>query len=147
MSHEIGKMGFNVEVIPGTNISAAAQGIGVDMKGWDTVTFVAQIAAMTGSATFDMRVVGSANSNFNNGTNTNGTDITNAAIVQVPAAAGVNIACAITVVRPTNRYVKVIATPATNNVNFAVMSILSRGQSRLPFSLPANYQLVAVAEN
>jgi hypothetical protein len=128
--------------IAGVTASSAANGNGVDMLGWDGVEFDVNIGAMVATATFDLRVVGSANSNFSGAVN-----ITNANIVQTLAADGNNRVVSVAVHRPTNRYLRVVATPATANVTYAVTSYLYRGQGRLPVTVPTNHQFVAVAEN
>lgn len=130
-----------VDAIPQLNQATAVQGIGVDMKGWDSVAFIANIAAQGNGGAFDMRVVGSANSNFSGNVNISG-----AAITQVNNVVTVNATYVIEVYRPTNRYVKAIYTP-TNNANFSAVSIRSRGQTRMPPTPAGNNQYVGVAEN
>lgn len=130
-----------LEAIPALNNTATVQGIGVDMKGWDTVAFVAAIAAQGTGGTFDMRVVGSINANFSGNVNISG-----ALLTQVLAATSVNATYVVEVHRPTNRYVKAIIVTG-NNANFSVISVRSRGQSRLPVSVEGNNQYVGVSEN
>lgn len=136
----------SVDAIAQLNIATAVQGIGVDMLGWDSVAFIAAVNAQGTGGTFDMRVVGSANANFNNGTNTNGTNIAGAAITQVAAVATANNTYVVEVHRPTNRYVKAIYV-CGNNANFSAIAIRSRGQTRLPAALATNNQYVGVSEN
>jgi hypothetical protein len=135
----------SVDAISQLDKAIAVQGIGVDMTGWDSVAFIAAVNAQGNGGTFDMRVVGSANSNFNNGTNTNGTNISGANIAQA-ANGAVNVTYTVEVYRPTNRYVKAIYTP-TNNANFSAVAIRTRGQSRQPVTITTNHQYVGVAEN
>jgi len=129
-----------VDAIPQLNQASAVQGIGVDMQGWDTVAFVAAVAAQGNGGALDIRVVGSANANFSGNVN-----ITGAAIVQAPNTDGANLTYVVEVVRPLNRYVKAIYTP-TNNANFAAVSVRSRGQGRGPAALATNTQYVGVNE-
>lgn len=130
--------------IPGSSPGAAGNGAGVDMLelgGWDGVVFQAVIGVIGNGGTYDLRVVGSANANFSGAVNVNGASIT-----QVPNTQA-NIVVSIDVFRPTNRYLRVVSTPATNNANIAVLATRYRGQGRSPITLPTNSQYVAVAEN
>ena len=129
-----------MEAIPQLNQASAVQGIGVDMKGWDAVAFAYCVAAQGNGGALDIRVVGSANSNFSGNVNISG-----AAIVQSPNTDGANLTYVIEVYRPLNRYVKSIVTP-TNNANFAAISIRTRGQARQPVAVATNTQYVGVNE-
>ncbi len=129
------------DAIAQLNQASAVQGIGVDMQGWDSVAFSAQINAQGNGGAFDMRVVGSANANFSGNVNISG-----AAITQVLNTSGGNVCATVEVHRPTNRYVKAIYTP-TNNANFSAVAIRTRGAGRQPPSLPTNHQYVGVSEN
>jgi hypothetical protein len=132
----------SVEVAPNQYGTGSTNGNGVDMLGWDGVEFEAILGGLVATATFDLRVLGSANSNFSGAVN-----ITNAAIVQSLAADGNNRVVSVAVHRPTNRYIRVNATVGTANVFYGVSAYRYRGQSRLPATLPTNHQFVAVAEN
>ena len=81
--------------------SANVNGTAMDMQGWDGCLFVFNLGAMVASATFDARIVSSANANMSGATN-----ITNAAITQVLAASGNTNSYHIDVWRPTNRYTR-----------------------------------------
>lgn len=131
---------LGVEINP-SSPGAATNGAGVDMAGWDGVAFVCAIGVIGNGGTFDLRVVESANANFSGAVN-----VTNAAITQVTNGVA-NVCVTVDVYRPTNRYVRVVATPATNNANVGVVSVRYRGQSRLPASLPTNAQYVTVRAN
>ena len=128
----------SVEVQP-VSLSGAVNGAGVDMAGWDGVAFVAQVGVVTGAGTFDLRVVESANANFSGAVNISGASIT-----QVTTS---NTTHTIDVWRPTNRYLRVVATQAVNTVLAAVLAFRYRGQSRLPASTPTNFQYVKVQAN
>lgn len=132
-----------VEVGP-SSPGAGGNGAGADMQasgGWDGIIFECTIGVIGNGGTFDLRVVESANSNFSGAVN-----VTNAAIVQVPNTTA-NVMVSIDVFRPTNRYVRVVATPATNNANISVSSVRYRGTGRSPVALPTNHQYVVVAAN
>ena len=45
--------------------SAGVNGTALDMAGWDGILYVFNIGAMASGATFDARIMGAANSNFN----------------------------------------------------------------------------------
>lgn len=127
--------------IPNSSPGAATNGAGVDMQGYDRVRFLCAVGLIGNGGTFDLRVVGGANANFSGAIN-----ITNAVITQL-ANTTTNVVVAIDVVRPTNRYVRVVATPATNNANIAIISERFRGTGTTPPANPTNFQYVTVAEN
>lgn len=131
----------DVEVNSKDAAAGGSNGAGVDMQGWDGVVFEAILGVIGNGGTFDMRVVESANANFSGAVNVSG-----AAITQVPNTTP-NIVVAIDVFRPTNRYVRVVATAGTNNVNYGVVSHKYRRTGRSPATLPTNHQYVAVAAN
>lgn len=131
----------DIEVAPKLYTAGGTNGAGVDMQGWDGVVFEANIGAMVAGSTFDMRAVGSANSNYSGAVN-----ITGAAITQVPNTQN-GIMASIDVWRPTNRYVRTVSTVAVDNVNYGITSRRYRYTGRSPVSLPTNYQYVNVAEN
>lgn len=120
---------------------AAVNGAGVDMKGWDVVAFVCALGVMGNGGTFDLRVVESANANFSGAVNVAGASVTQVANTSP------NVALTIEVTRPTNRYLRVVATPATNNANIGIVSIRSRAQGRPPIAVPTNHQYVNVTMN
>lgn len=134
------KATYGLEIGP-TSPGAAGNGGGVDMMGYDRVLFHCLIGVIGNGGTFDLRVVGSANANFSGAVN-----ITNAVITQVPNTTA-NVVVSIDVVRPTNRYVRVVATPATNNANIAILSERFRGSGVVPAANPTNFQYVVIAEN
>lgn len=140
MAHA-GAVGLATVEINPSSPGAGTNGTGVDMQGWDRVVFHCAVGVIGNGGTLDLRVVGSANSNFSGAVN-----ITNAAVVQLPNTQP-NVVVSIDVYRPTNRYVRVVATPATNNANISVIAVRYRGAGNLPPTQPTNYQYVSVAEN
>jgi hypothetical protein len=136
-----GAIGLTTVEINPSSPGAAATGTGVDMQGFDRVVFHVAIGVIGNGATIDARVVGSANANFSGAVN-----IANAAIVQVLNTSP-NVAATIDVYRPTNRYVRLVVTPATNNANVSAVAVRYRGTGNLPPTQPTNYQYVAVSEN
>ena len=107
--------------------SANVNGVAMDMSGWDGILYVFNLGAMTATATFDARIVQSANSNMSGATN-----ITNAALTQVLAATGNTNTYMIDVWRPTSRYVRSATQPATANVTFSSVAIRYRASGLLP---------------
>lgn len=130
-----------VEINSKDGAAASSNGTGVDMQGWDGVIFQAVIGTIGNGGTFDMRVLESANANFSGAVNISG-----AALTQVPNTQP-NTVYSIDVFRPTNRYVRVNATVATNNVNYGVIAHRYRHVGRAPVTLPTNAQYVVVAAN
>lgn len=129
-----------VEVQPGDYAAGNTNGIGVDMSGFDGVVFDAIIGGITGAGVYDMRVVESENANFSGAVN-----IANAAIVQVTNAAP-NTIHSIDVFRATNnRYLRVVSSPATNNVEVTVIARRYRAQGRTPYELPTGSTYVEVS--
>jgi len=113
-----------------------------DMSGWDGIMFVFNVGTMANGATFDARIVSSANANMAGNTN-----ITNAAITQLTNASNVN-AVIIDVWRPTNRYVRSATMPATANSTFASFAIQYRRTGTKPVTAPTTtVQTVKVAQN
>jgi hypothetical protein len=100
--------------------SAGVNGTALDMQGWDGCLFLFNIGAMASGATFDARVMSSANSNFSGNSN-----VTNAALVQVTNAGNTNIV-GIDVYRVSDRYLKTVTTPAVANVTFSGTAIRYR---------------------
>ncbi len=121
--------------------SANVNGTAMDMQGWDGCLFVFNLGAMVASATFDARIVSSANANMSGATN-----ITNAAITQVLAASGNTNSYHIDVWRPTNRYIRSATQPATANTTFSSVAIRYRATGILPVTQTA-LQTVRVAVN
>jgi hypothetical protein len=134
------EMASSVEVVP-SSPGAGGNGAGVDMQGWDGVAFQCIIGVVGNGGTYDLRVVESANSNFSGAVN-----VANAEITQVLNTSP-NVLVTIDVYRPTNRYLRVVSTPATNNANVAVIAHRYRGTGRTPAGLPTNHQYVAVRAN
>ena len=126
--------------IPSQIASANVNGTAIDMQGWDGCAFVFNLGAMTSSATFDARVVNSANANMSGATN-----ITNAALVQVTTA-NANAVAIIDVYRPTLRYLRTAVQPAAANSQFASIAIRYRRSGTLPPTAAA-IQTVRVAVN
>ncbi len=97
--------------------SAGVNGSAIDMSGWSGCLYLFNLGAMASGATFDARVVSSANSNMSGNAN-----ITNAALVQVANTANTNL-WVLDVWRPTDRYIKLITTPATANTTYSVTTV------------------------
>src|SRR2546423_11607221 len=106
--------------------SANVNGTAVDMQGWDGCLWEFNIGAMASGATFDARIVSSANANMSGATN-----ITNAALVQVTNAGNTNVVL-VDVFRPTDRYLRSATQPATANVTFGAVTIRYRRAGLLP---------------
>lgn len=137
--------------VPGSSPGAGVNGIGVDMQangGWDGVEFEMVVGVIGNGGTLDMRVVESANSNFSGAVNITDKDNSSvsAAITQI-ANTVANVVVGIDVFRPTNRYLRAVVTPATNNANVAVIAHRYRNQGRSPIDLPSNGQYVSVRAN
>lgn len=120
--------------------SAGVNGTALDMQGWDGILYVFNLGAMASGATFDARIMGAANSNFNVNSN-----ITNAAITQLTNASNTNTVM-VDVWRPTLRYVKSVTTPASANSTFSSVAIRYRGSGVFPLTQTAA-QLVKVQAN
>lgn len=123
------------------NASSAANvnGAGVNMSGWDGCEFTIALGLFTGAATFDARIVESANANFSGAVN-----VTGAALAQVNSANPNNVAI-IDVYRPTNLYLRFAGVPGTNNVGFSVLARRYRGSGILPVTQSAIQQVKVVA--
>lgn len=130
---------FSIDV-PSQIASTAVNGTVIDMQGWDGVTYIFNLGAMTSTAIFDARVMSSANSNFSGNAN-----ITNAALVQVTTATPNNV-FVIDVFRPTQRYLKTVTTPATANTQFASVAARYRRSGILPPTAAA-LQTVKIVSN
>jgi hypothetical protein len=120
--------------------SANVNGTTIDMQGWSGVLYAFNIGAMASGATFDARIVSSANSNMSGATN-----ITNAALVQVANTGNTNT-YQIQVWRPTDRYLRSAVQPATANSTFGSVAIRYRANGILPPTQGA-VQTVKVASN
>ena len=105
-----------------TNVNGAT----VDMSGWSGCLFIFNLGAMTGAATFDARVVGSANANMSGATN-----VPNCVITQVAAAGNTNWV-GIDVFRPPTRYIATATMPATNNTQVASFALRYGRTGNLP---------------
>jgi hypothetical protein len=93
--------------------SANVNGTVMDMQGWDGIQYAFQLGTMASGATYDARIVSSANANMSGATN-----VTNAALTQVAVTGNANIYI-IDVWRPTDRYLRSATQPATANSQFA----------------------------
>jgi hypothetical protein len=120
----------------GSNVNGTA----LDMQGWDGCLFAFNIGAMAGGATFDARIVSSANANMSGATN-----IANAAITQV-ANTGNTTLVLVDIFRPTDRYIRSATIPATANTTFGSVAIRYRRSGILPPTQSAS-QVVKVAQN
>lgn len=128
--------------IPSQIASAGVNGAAIDMRGWEGIEYEFNIGTMAGGATFDARLVASANANMSGNTN-----ITNAALTQVANTSNANLTL-IDVWNPTLRYVKLVTTPATANVTFGVVARQYRRGGVLPPTQAATtVQIVKVAQN
>jgi hypothetical protein len=121
--------------------SANVNGTTFDMQGWDGIQYEFNIGAMASSATFDARIVSSANSNMSGAAN-----IANAALTQVVASTGNTNLYLIDVWRPSDRYVRSATQPATANVTFGSVATRYRRSGILP-PTQAALQQVKVAVN
>jgi hypothetical protein len=128
------------QVIPPQSSNAVVNGSAVDMQGWEGVAFVINLGAFTGAAVVDARVVGDDNSGFNSQTN-----ITGAALTQVTSASPNNVAV-IEVWRPTERYVRLVVTPATNTAAISASAIRYRRGGLTP-PTQAVIEHIKVAQN
>ena len=126
--------------IPSQIASANVNGTVIDMQGWDGCCYIFNLGAMTSTATFDARIVSSANANMSGAAN-----ITNAALTQVTTATPNNVFI-IDVTNPTNRYLRSATQPATANTQFASVAIRYRRTGILPATAAA-LQTVRVAVN
>lgn len=122
--------------------SANVNGLTIDTSGWDGIEYKFNIGTMANGATFDARIVSSANSNMSGNTN-----LTNAAITQLTNASNANMVI-IDVWRPTNRYVRSATMPATANTTFGCVATLYRRTGTRPVTQNANTaQVVKVLVN
>lgn len=126
--------------IPAQIASANVNGTALDMQGYDGCMYVFNLGIMASTATFDARVVNSANSNMSGATN-----ITNAALVQVTTA-NPNAVFVLDVYRPTLRYIRSATQPATANTTFSSVAIRYRRGGILPPTQVAT-QVVRVVVN
>lgn len=120
--------------------SANVNGTAMDMSGWDGCLYVFNLGAMASGATFDARIVQSANANMSGATN-----ITNAALTQVTSTSNTNTV-QIDVWRPTSRYIRSATQPGTANSTFSAVAIRYRASGILPPTQTAA-QTVRVAVN
>lgn len=128
--------------IPDQIASANVNGTVMDMQGWDGCLFIFNIGTMASGATFDARIISSANSNFSGNSN-----VTNAAITQVANTANNNVAM-IDVWRPSQRYLKSAVQPATANSTFSSIAVRYHRTGILPPTQAATtLQIVRVAAN
>ncbi len=118
--------------------SANVNGTVMDMQGWDGICYAFSIGTMSSGATFDARIVSSANANMSGATN-----ITNAALTQVPVTGNANIYI-IDVWRPTDRYLRSATQPAVAATLHTSHAIRYRRNGVLPATALA-LQTVKVA--
>lgn len=122
--------------------SANVNGLTIDTQGWDGIEYKFNLGTMAAGATFDARVVSSANANMAGNTN-----ITNAAVTQLTNASNANMVI-IDVWRPTNRYVRSATMPATANSTFGCVATLYRRTGTVPVTQNTNTaQVVKVQVN
>lgn len=122
--------------------SVNTNGLTIDTAGWDGIEYKFNVGTMANGATFDARVVSSANSNMAGNTN-----ITNAAITQLANTSNANMVI-IDVWRPTNRYVRSAVQPATANSTFGCVATLYRRTGVTPVTQNTNTrEVVKVAVN
>jgi len=113
-----------------------------DMKGYDRIRFIAQIGAMVNASTLDIFAVESNESNLGNATN-----ITGAALVQVPNTEN-NTVQIIDIHRPSKRYVGVYSN--ADGANVSLLAILAErfpGTGTTPRTQPTSHQYVSVQAN
>ena len=120
--------------------SANVNGTEVDMQGWEGCMFVFNLGVMASTATFDARVVSSANANMAGNTN-----VTNAALTQVTTSKP-NNCFIIDVWRPSDRYLRTATQPATANSYLSGVAIRYRHTGILPPTQAAS-EIVSVAVN
>ena len=122
--------------------SVNVNGLTIDTQGWDGIEYKFVVGTMANGATFDARVVSSANSNMSGNTN-----LTNAAITQMTNASNANLVI-IDVWRPTNRYVRSAVQAGTANSTFGCVATLYRRTGTTPVTQNANTkEVVKVAVN
>ena len=122
--------------------SANVNGLTIDTAGWDGIRYVFNIGTMASGATFDARLVSSANANMSGAAN-----VPNALITQLTNASNVN-AVIIDLWRPTNRYVRSAVQPATANSTFSSFAVQYRRTGTKPVTAPTTtVQTVKVAQN
>lgn len=120
--------------------SANVNGVAMDMQGWDGIQYVFQLGTMASGATYDARIVSSANANMSGATN-----ITNAALTQVAVGGNANIYI-IDVWRPSDRYVRSATQPAVAAVLHTSIATRYRRNGVLPPTQGA-IQQIKVAVN
>lgn len=126
--------------LSGRSTSSVANGTAIDMQGWDSVQFIVSLGTFGVNSTFDGLVQTAPDSGFNTVTNVASSNLT-----QIPAA-NANCVAIVEVYRPTQRYVRFQATPATNAVVWTVIANQFRRQGILPPTQSAQ-QVVRVAQN
>lgn len=112
--------------------SANVNGLTIDTAGWDGIRYVFVVGTMASGATFDARLVSSANANMSGNTNVtatiNGVAAASMAITQLTNASNANMAV-LDLYKPTNRYVRSATIPATANSTFSSLCQLYRRSS------------------
>ncbi len=122
--------------------SVNVNGLTIDTQGWDGIEYKFVVGTMANGATFDARLVSSANSNMSGNTN-----VTNSPITQLTNASNANLVI-IDLWRPTNRYVRSAVQAGTANSTFGCVATLYRRTGTIPVTQNANtVQVVKVAQN
>lgn len=120
--------------------AGAITGATIDTQGWDGARFEISIGVITGAGVMDAYVKRDSASGF-----TTSTNITNAALVQVTNA-NPNTVHVLDVFRPSQRYLKLIMTQATNTVVAGATVTLYKRNGILP-PTHTSVQTVRVIEN
>ncbi len=128
---------FRQALAPQSITTGAITGAVIDTQGWVGVAFVVDIGAITGAGTLDARLMEDTAVGMGNATN-----VANAALVQVAAAANNNVAI-IDYRNPAKRFVRLTATQATNTVLAGATAVLYGRDGLLPPTQSA-IQLVTV---
>lgn len=120
----------NVAVTPRNASGSAVNTAAIDMKGWMGIRFVVQIGVLGTNGTADFAVYRDDNSGFNSGTLITDADSGgNAVLTQVVNANTIHV---IDVFRPSERYIRGVATGHTNGAFISVSYDLYRRQGTLP---------------
>ncbi len=118
------------------SLTGAANSNVIDMQGWSGIRVVGLVGVLGTNATFDLAVYQDDNSGFTSGTLiTDAGTNANAAITQITAS---NSNAIIDVFRPSERYIRIVATGQTNGSLGSVSYDLYRRQGTLPPTQVAN---------
>jgi hypothetical protein len=130
MSHQLSsECVFNIVNTGATAAQTAVTSSAVDMAGFDAISFVATLAAVTDTSVLTLTV-------YENATNSNsgGTAISGAATTPFTASTSSNTALIVDVIRPSKRYTYCTLTRTTANAVVSnIVSIQYRSKS-LPVS-------------